>query len=451
MTERDDQQDTTWVEHGPTELVGPDPDTVRLGEQPTLADPDVPPPPAPAPPAPTPPAAAPPPAWPAPQWPAPAAPPAPAGWSSPSSAPGGPPPPAAAPAPSWPTPASAAPGQPPAAWTGAALPGVQGWGAVPQAPKPGVVPLRPLGLGEILDGSISYVRRDPRTVLGISVVFSMVIAVVQTLMLAVGGGSFINLLTDPAFLDPTTTDQSALVGGLAGLLTAAGITTLVTFVLQIVATGMLTVVMSRAVLGRRVSSREAWERVKPRFWALIGVTVLVGLLVSTVLVGGILLAVGLGAVIESAGGSGLGIVLGLLLGIGSFVAFGWLVIRYLLAPAVLVLERSGPVVAMRRSALLVKGAWWRTFGIYLLATILVGIVAQVLAFPLSFVLGLLPIFSDPTTLAFAFAITTGITTLLTMMITLPFTSGVVALLYIDRRIRREALDIELQRAAAAGQ
>ena len=32
-----------------------------------------------------------------------------------------------------------------------ALPGVTGWGAVPQAPKPGVIPLRPLGVGEILD------------------------------------------------------------------------------------------------------------------------------------------------------------------------------------------------------------------------------------------------------------------------------------------------------------
>ena len=32
-------------------------------------------------------------------------------------------------------------------------------------------------------------------------------------------------------------------------------------------------------------------------------------------------------------------------------------------------------------------------------------------------------------------------------IVIPFTAGITALLYIDRRIRREALDIELARAA----
>jgi hypothetical protein len=324
---------------------------------------------------------------------------------------------------------------------------VQGWGAVPQAPKPGVVPLRPLGLGEILDGSISYVRRDPRTVLGISAVLSMVIAVVQTLAVAVAGGSFFSLLGDPTF-GTSVTDPSDLVGPIAGLATAGLVAGLVTFVLQIVATGMLTVVMSRAVLGRRVSSREAWERVKPQFWRLIGVTLLVGLVVGGAGTLGIALAFGLGGLIEAAGGSGLGIVLGFLLVLGTVVLVAWLVIRYLLAPAVLVLERSGPVAAMRRSSLLVKGAWWRTFGIYLLATILVSIVAQVLSFPLSFVVGLLPVFGDASMLALVFAITTGLTTLITTMITLPFTSGVVALLYIDRRIRREALDIELQRAAA---
>jgi hypothetical protein len=35
-------------------------------------------------------------------------------------------------------------------------------------------------------------------------------------------------------------------------------------------------------------------------------------------------------------------------------------------------------------------------------------------------------------------------------LTQPFTAGVVALLYIDQRIRREALDLSLARAARAG-
>ena len=38
-------------------------------------------------------------------------------------------------------------------------------------------------------------------------------------------------------------------------------------------------------------------------------------------------------------------------------------------------------------------------------------------------------------------------TLVSQTVVIPFTAGIVALLYIDRRIRREALDIELARAA----
>ena len=38
------------------------------------------------------------------------------------------------------------------------------------APKPGVIPLRPLGVGEILDGAISYIRANPGVTLGLSAV-----------------------------------------------------------------------------------------------------------------------------------------------------------------------------------------------------------------------------------------------------------------------------------------
>ncbi|MGZ4595519.1 MAG: hypothetical protein ACXV3V_01220, partial [Actinomycetes bacterium] len=58
------------------------------------------------------------------------------------------------------------PGQPPVAPP--AAPGTQGWGAPPppgwgaqpawSPPKPGVIPLRPLGAMEILDGAVSTVR-----------------------------------------------------------------------------------------------------------------------------------------------------------------------------------------------------------------------------------------------------------------------------------------------------
>src|SRR5687767_11648313 len=55
-----------------------------------------------------------------------------------------------------------------------------GWGApVATAPKPGVVPLRPLGLGEVLDGAVALVRGYPRAALGVSAVVALVTTLIQ--------------------------------------------------------------------------------------------------------------------------------------------------------------------------------------------------------------------------------------------------------------------------------
>lgn len=71
-----------------------------------------------------------------------------------------------------------------------------GWGGPPPAAKPGVIPLRPLGVGEILDGAVSTMRAHWRTVLGITLTVSVI---AQTAIL------FIRryLLPDPRRSTPT--------------------------------------------------------------------------------------------------------------------------------------------------------------------------------------------------------------------------------------------------------
>src|SRR3954471_436791 len=90
-------------------------------------------------------------------WPAPAPPPPPAGWGAP------PPPPAG-----W--------GQPPPPPAGWGPPPAPGWGTGPPSGygswtppvQPGVVPLRPLGLGELFDGAVQTMRQNPRVMFGVS-------------------------------------------------------------------------------------------------------------------------------------------------------------------------------------------------------------------------------------------------------------------------------------------
>ena len=56
-----------------------------------------------------------------------------------------------------------------------------GWGPPPAAPKPGVIPLRPLGIPELLDGAITAVRRYPKAILVPSFVVALGLGVVSYL------------------------------------------------------------------------------------------------------------------------------------------------------------------------------------------------------------------------------------------------------------------------------
>ena len=345
-----------------------------------------------------------------------------------------------------------------AAYPSPALPGVAGWGAVPQAPKPGVIPLRPLGVGEILDGAISYVRRDPKTVLGISALIAAATALLQLVLYAAMSTAFTPLLNAASTPSAGSTAQvdaalSDLASGAAGLGAAYLLVVVVTYILNVLATGLLTTAMGRAVLGKPVSTSDVWRRAANRLWPLLGLTLLSSLILAAVSIGGVGIAILLGVLVGQAS-SGSGIVVGIVVGIAAIVAAVWLYVKLLLAPVALVLEGVGPVRALQRSFGLVGGAWWRTFGIHLLAIIIGAVVSQVITVPFGLVAGVLSVSSlssggVPDPFSFTQSLVTALSTLVTGIIVVPFSAGVVSLLYIDRRIRREALDIELARAAAA--
>jgi hypothetical protein len=323
------------------------------------------------------------------------------GWTSPTAYPpaGGPPPPPGAPVPGAPVPGGfPMPGGYPSA--------ASAWNR-PQAPKPGVIPLRPLGLSEILDGAFSYIRRSPGVVLGISAVIAVLSNIVTGT--ASGTGAF-----DP---NATTEDLTPFIGQLIG---GTLVTTLVTLVFQVIGTGMLTVVITRAVLGQDIGWREAWGRSRGLILALLAVTFLTSLL------------------------SFFGLFF--LIFPGVFLYVSWAI-----AVPALMVERCGVIESMRRSWRLVRGSRWRVFGIILLAQIIAGFVGQIIAVPFAFIgvifdglggglEGGIPI---------ATLISSALAGVIATTITLPFTAGVTALLYVDQRMRREGLDLQLARAAGA--
>lgn len=325
--------------------------------------------------------------------------------------------------------------------------GQPGWGP-PQpgwapAAKPGVIPLRPLGVGEILDGAISTMRAHPRTMLG----FSALVAVATQLLIVPLTWLLLHGAGDVAFRvdQPTTPDQEISLA--ASSFSAAGLQVVITLVATLILTGMLTVVVSRAVLGQRITTGEAWTQARPRLPALFGVTVLL----FFVMLGLGVVAVGPGVLAGVLGAPGAVVALALVVGIPVFLAGGvYLYVAFALAPASVVLEKQPVVASLRRSRALVKGAWWRTFGILLLVNVIAQVLAGILSVP--FTLGSLAITfvtggDNVNPYSFLPLLVTGIGTILASAVTWPFTAASTALIYVDRRIRREALDLELARAA----
>jgi hypothetical protein len=127
----------------------------------------------------------------------------------------------------------------------------------------------------------------------------------------------------------------------------------------------------------------------------------------------------------------------------------WLYISLALAPAAVVLERQTVRGALRRSRALVRASWWRVFGILLLAAILASVVGGIISLPFGLAGGGLTNLGDNNSeLTLGQLVLSGLGGLLSGTIVRPFSAGVAALLYIDRRMRAEALDLALARAAA---
>jgi hypothetical protein len=266
--------------------------------------------------------------------------------------------------------------------------------------KPGVAPLRPLTTGEVLDGALTTLRRYPRAVL----VPALAISVVETLL-----ALLIQALTNRSGSLSHATGRGDLATVLLYMVYGFG---------SAVLASLVAAVVQRGILGQPITLAEAWGIVRPRTWTIIGAALLATLawaLALVTLVGGIYL----------------------------YVAFRF-------ATVVLVIEGGGVRASLGRSRRLVSGAWWRTFGLLLLVSLVAGIVSLVVEAPFS--LGafgdIIHSLADPHVSLGSEALA-DVGRLIAGIFAEPFTAAAVALLYIDRRMRVEGLDVALRQAAGA--
>jgi hypothetical protein len=327
----------------------------------------------------------------------------------------------AAPPPGYPGP-QAAPGPRPPAYAGLEF-------------RPGIIPLRPLGLGDVYGAVTKAVRGNVAATMGLALLTSLVCLVPFTAL-----GAWV--------ANQETLDFESEEFGAYGVI-GSYLPTIGSLLASIALTGFLAYVIGQAVLGRKVGIGETWDGTRHRLPALSGAVLLtlIGAIAVTAAI--------LGGPIVLAASQGFTPLTGILLVLAVLV----LVVTYLFlwtrtafVTSVIVLEGRGAFDAFARSWRLTSGTpFWRILGIRILTSIIVGTVAQVIVLPIAVfgVIGILALGGEEQIFMWQ-AILGGVSGLVSAVITTPFSAGVDALLTVDQRIRREGLDVQLIHTAQHG-
>lgn len=323
--------------------------------------------------------------------------------------------------------------------------------------KPGIIPLRPLSIGDIYQGAFAAIKTNARTMFGFTAALLGVVLVISITT----NYAIINLVL-PNYLSPSS-PYAAVFTSLSGSFSQLG-GTLLQVLATVLLSGLIVVAVSRSVLGRVASSKEVWERTKSKFLPLIGLNIITSIISGLMMIIGIVVFFVLLASAASTAKTdreflqdlGVSLVGLLILMVISALVSSYLSIKFSVASPAMVLENLGVFAAIGRSWSLTRGNFWRLFGINILTAIITFMVAGIFV-GIADALGAIFIVvgsSSPedviASLNTTYILIMVMSTIAQLLI-LPFTSSVNALLYIDLRMRKEGLDVELRNAVAEQQ
>ncbi|TFB97107.1 MULTISPECIES: hypothetical protein [Cryobacterium] len=324
----------------------------------------------------------------------------------------------------------------------------QAWGPPPAwtpPPRPGLLPLRPLGFGSLLWAPFQVLRRNPKATFGSALLVQGAILLVT--LLIVGPVTVLALgRVDSA---PLADRDAVQAGANLTIVLSAIVPILLSVIASAMLQGVIVVEVSRAMLGQKLRLGQLWRAAGRRLWPLA----LWSAILSGALLLGLAIVAGVVVVFVLLGGAGVvfGIVFGILGALGILALSAWLATKTSLVPSLIVLERLGIGAAIARSWSLTRGYFWRTLGVQFLVAAIVNIVSQIVSTPLSLLGGVAVSLIDPTG-AIDSWIPVIVLYVLTILLSLVLgavaavvQSGTTALIYIDLRMRKEGLDLDLQR------
>ncbi len=309
------------------------------------------------------------------------------------------------------------------------------------AHKPGAMPLRPLGLGDMFDAAFRIIRFNPKATVGSAVLVASVTMLIPVVISAIFTFTVGVTLSETGEIDTSAT-QSEVVGTFVSLGSLFGGTILLQIGLIFV-TGMIAHVTNAAAVGQRLSLGEAWAATRGKRWKLLGLIAVINAIALLALA----VYVGLWVLVVVSSSTPLTVIWGVVT-VPAFLAgmfWYWVRVYYLPAP-VLMLEPVGVFGAIVRGFRLTHHQFWRVFGIGALTLIVTTVAGGILSFPISLA-GEIGALAVPEYAVLGLAITQAISAVISSAFVAPFASAVASLQYIDQRMRKEAFDVELMARA----
>jgi hypothetical protein len=261
--------------------------------------------------------------------------------------------------------------------------------------------LRPLGVGETLDRAIKLYRNNAVALWTIVAVVIVPLEIIEVIVRRLSLPSDVFVLNGKLYTFTTSGSNGA--GGTVALLLVA----LLGLLGQLVSTGAAFKLVLDSYIGRTPTWQESFAFARHRLGSLLWLGILETVLIA---IGFVLL----------------------------FIPGIWLLVACSVAVPALMLEGVGGFKAMKRSIDLVDTRWWATFGRLLVMFLLYGVLTFVIQ-------ELIRLFTDGVnvTNVTLWVVIDGILRAFVIILMTPFIVSVLTTMYIDLRVRKEALDIEL--------
>ena len=299
--------------------------------------------------------------------------------------------------------------------------------------------LRPLALGELFDRAFVLYRRHFWLFVGVTAVPGLFALVTTLTQIALQE----KVVPAPNAAAP---DSAATLENLAGVFWLFGgmmVALIVYAVVYMIALGATTYAVSEIYVGRAVTIRDVFGRMRGRIGGLIVLLLLLGLRLGGVAFAG-LLALGFGGALGSFIHPVVGGLIAVGLGVATAGACVFMALRYGVAVPAFVLEGLPPGESIRRSIALTRGRLGRVFLLVLCATLITY--AAVVLFQGPFFGGAL-FAGIESRLGFWLNVAGAVSGTIGSTLTAPFLIIGLVLIYYDARIREEGFDLELTLAA----